>query len=109
MRILFVLPELPHPPFTGAHTRPLTLLRAAALQHEVAAVGAAPAEADLSLLREICAEVRVAPAGAARPAPRRGLAAGRRLVTPVPLVSAGRSRAVSDLVDEMVKRSSSRT
>ncbi|HEY5169118.1 MAG TPA: hypothetical protein VIK03_06970 [Thermoleophilia bacterium] len=63
MRILFVLPELPHPPFTGAHTRPLTLLRAAALQHEVAAVGAAPAEADLSLLREICAEVRVAPAG----------------------------------------------
>ena len=23
MRILFVLPELPHPPFTGAHTRPL--------------------------------------------------------------------------------------
>jgi glycosyltransferase involved in cell wall biosynthesis len=103
MRILFVLPELPHPPFTGAHTRPLTLLRAAARTHEVAAVGAAPAEADLTLLQEICAEVRVAPAGAARPAPRRGLAAGRRLVTPVPLVSAGRSRAISDLVDEMVK------
>ena len=103
MRILFALPDLPHPPFTGAHTGPLTLLRAAALHHEVAAVGAAPAAADLSLLRELCAEVRVAPAGAAGPAPRRGLAAGRRLVTPVPLVSAGRSHAVSELVDEMVE------
>jgi len=102
MRMLFVLPELPHPPLTGVHTRPLTLMRAAALHHEVAVVGAAPAEADLSLLRELCAEVRVAPAGAAGPAPRRGLAAGRRLVTPVPLVSAGRSHAISDLVDEMV-------
>ena len=102
MRILFVLPDLPHPPFTGAHTRPLTLLRAAARAHEVAVVGAAAADADLSLLRELCADVRVAPAGAARPARRRTLAAGRRLVTPVPLVSAGRSRAVSELVDEMV-------
>jgi glycosyltransferase involved in cell wall biosynthesis len=103
MRILFVLPELPHPPFTGAHTRPLTLLRAAARRHEVAAVGAAPPDADLSPLRDICAEVLVAPAGAARPARRRTLAAGRRLVTPVPLVSAGRSGAISALVDELAK------
>jgi polysaccharide biosynthesis protein PslH len=102
MRILFVLPDLPHPPFTGAHTRPLMLLRAAARKHEVAVVGAAPPEADLTLLEELCVEVRMTPNGAARPVRRRGLAAGRRLVTPVPLVSAGRSRAVSDLVDEMV-------
>ena len=102
MRILFVLPELPHPPFTGAHTRPLTLMRAAALRHQIAVVGAAPDGADLSLLRELCDEVRVAPAGAARPARRRALAAGRRLVTPVPLVSLGRSRAIAELVDEMV-------
>ena len=102
MRILFVLPDMPHPPFTGAHTRPLMLMRAAALRHEVAVVGAARADADLSLLRELCADVRVAPAGAARPASRRGLAAGRRLVTPVPLVSAGRSHAISALVGEMV-------
>ena len=101
MRILFVLPELPHPPFTGAHTRPLTLLRAAARTHEVAVVGAAPAEADLSLLEELCAEVRVAPAGAARPARRRTMAAGRRLVTPVPLVSTGRSKAIAALVDDL--------
>jgi len=102
MRILFVLPDLPHPPFTGAHTRPLTLLRAAARSHEVAVVGAAADDADLTVLRGLCAEVRVAPAGAARPARRRTLAAGRRLVTPVPLVSAGRSRAVSELVTEVV-------
>ena len=51
MRILFVLPDLPHPPFTGAHTRPLTLMRAAARRHELAAVGAAPADADLSVIR----------------------------------------------------------
>ena len=102
MRILFVLPELPRPPFTGAHTRPLTLMRAAALGHQIAVVGAAPDGADLSLLRELCDEVRVAPAGAARPARRRALAAGRRLVTPIPLVSLGRSRAIAGLVDEMV-------
>ena len=102
MRILFVLPDLPHPPFTGAHTRPLTLLRAAARAHEVAVVGAARADADLSVLHEICAEVRTAPAGEARPARRRTFAAARRLATPVPLVSAGRSRAISGLVDEVV-------
>jgi glycosyltransferase involved in cell wall biosynthesis len=102
MRILFVLPELPHPPFTGVHTRPLTLMRAAAKRHEVACAGAAPPDADLSLVRELCEEVRVAPVGAAGPAPRRTLAAGRRLVSPVPLVSTGRSHAVSVLVDELV-------
>jgi glycosyltransferase involved in cell wall biosynthesis len=102
MRILFVLPDLPNPPFTGAHSRPLTLLRAAARAHEVAVVGAAAKDADLSLLRELCDVVKVAPVGEARPARRRTLAAGRRLVTPVPLVSAGRSRAVSELVDEVV-------
>jgi glycosyltransferase involved in cell wall biosynthesis len=101
MRILFVLPDLPNPPFTGAHTRPLTLLRAAVRDHEVAVVGGAGENADLSLLHELCAEVRVAPAGAARPAPRRTLAAGRRLITPVPLVSAGRSAAVAALVDDL--------
>lgn len=100
MRILFVLPDLPHPPFTGAHTRPLTLLRAATRAHQVAVVGAAPADADISLLHELCVEVWVAPAGAARSAPRRALAAGRRLLTPVPLVSAGRSAAIGELVDE---------
>ena len=102
MRILFVLPEIPHPPFTGVHTRPLTLMRAAARRHEVACVGAAPPDADLRLVREICEDVRVAPVGLAGPTPRRMMAAGRRLVSPVPLVSAGRSHTVSALVDELV-------
>jgi glycosyltransferase involved in cell wall biosynthesis len=102
MRILFVLPDLPHPPFTSAHTRPLTLLRAAAQRHEVAVVGEARPDADLDVLREICADVRVAPAHEDAPARPPALTAGRRALTPVPLVSAGRSRAVSALVVQAV-------
>ena len=90
MRILFVLPELPHPPFTADHARPLTLLRAAVRSHEVAVAGAAPDDADLGPIEELCTEVRVAPAGGVTPARRKTLAAGRGLVSPVPLVSAGR-------------------
>jgi hypothetical protein len=101
MRILFVLPDLPHPPFTADHARPLTLLRAAARSHEVAVAGAAPDDADLGPLEELCAEVRVAPAGDVTPARRKTLAAGRGLVSPVPLVSAGRLPAVAALVEEM--------
>ena len=95
MRILFVLPDLPHPPLTGAHVRPLTLMRAAARHHEIAAVGAAPDGADLGVVEELCADVRVAPASGATPS-------GRRLVSPVPLVSRGRSYAVAALVQELV-------
>ena len=102
MRILFVLPELPHPPFTGAHTRPLTLMRAAAAEHEVAVVGAAPKDADLSLIRELCDDVRLVHSTAAGPTGSRGLSAGRRLVSPVPLVSTGRLRSIAHLVDEAV-------
>ncbi len=65
-------------------------------------MGAATADADLSVLRELCADVRVAPAGEATPAVRRAGSAGRRLVSPVPLVSRGRSKAVAALVDEVV-------
>ncbi len=103
MRILFVLPDLPHPPFTGAHTRPLTLMRAAAQRHEIAAVGAAPSGADLSVVEELCADVRVAPASGAKPAGRRAAASGRRLVSPVPLVSRGRSATLARLVDAAVE------
>lgn len=102
MRILFALPDLPHPPFTGAHTRPLALLRAAARRHEVAAVGAAPEGADLSALEALCTEVRVAPARVGRPAGRSAVA-GRRLVSPVPLVSRGRSAALAKLVQEVAE------
>jgi len=104
MRILFVLPELPSPPYTAAQARSLTLLRAAARSHEVAALGAAPDDADLSLVQELTSELLVAPAAEAEPVRRRTLAAGRRLVSPVPLVSAGRSRVVAALIDELVGR-----
>lgn len=103
MRILFVLPELPHPPYTADHARPLALLRAAADSHEVAAVGAAPDDADLGALEELCAEVRVAPAGKVTPARRTTLAAGRGLLSPVPLVGAGRLPAVETLVEELAE------
>jgi glycosyltransferase involved in cell wall biosynthesis len=104
MRILFVLPELPYPPFTATQARPLTLLRAAARAHEIAVVGAAPDDADLSLVRELSSELVVAPSSEADPVRRRTLAAGRKLVSPVPLVSAGRSRVVAGLVDDLARR-----
>jgi glycosyltransferase involved in cell wall biosynthesis len=104
MRILFVLPELPYPPFTATQARPLMLLRAAARAHEIAVVGAAPDDADLSLVRELSSELVVAPSSEADPVRRRTLAAGRKLISPVPLVSAGRSRVVAGLVDELARR-----
>ena len=99
MRFLFVLPDLPTAPFTGAHTRPLTMLRAAARAHEVIAVGAAPPDADLGALRELCVDVLSVTDAQARPASRRMLAAGRRMISPVPLVGRGRSAAVAALVE----------
>jgi glycosyltransferase involved in cell wall biosynthesis len=104
MRILFVLPELPYPPFTATQARPLMLLRAAARAHEIAVVGAAPDDADLRLVRELSSELVVAPSSEADPVRRRTLAAGRKLISPVPLVSAGRSRVVAGLVDELARR-----
>jgi len=102
MRLLFVLPDLPTAPFTGAHTRPLTMLRAAARTHEIVATGAAPPGADLSALRELCVAVLSVSSTQARPASRRMLAAGRRLLSPVPLVGRGRSEAVAALVEQAI-------
>jgi hypothetical protein len=102
VRILFVLPDLPTAPFTGAHTRPLTMLRAAARAHEVVAVGSAPPGADLGPLRELCGGVLAVSSSEARPAGRRMLAAGRRALSPVPLVGRGRSEAVAALVQQAV-------
>jgi glycosyltransferase involved in cell wall biosynthesis len=80
------------------------LLRAAARAHEIAVVGAAPDDADLRLVRELSSELVVAPSSEADPVRRRTLAAGRKLISPVPLVSAGRSRVVAGLVDELARR-----
>jgi hypothetical protein len=98
VRILFVIPDLPQTPFTGAHTRPLTMLTAAARRHEIVAVGAAPPGADFGPLHDLCAEVDWVTLDEARPFVRRVLANGRRVLTPVPLLSRGRSQAVAGLV-----------
>ena len=55
--VLFVAPELPHAPLTGAHTRPLSIIRALTPDYDVAVVGAAPSGADLSALEATGAQV----------------------------------------------------
>ena len=104
MRILFVVPDLPQTPFTGAHTRPLTMLTAAARNHEIVAVGAAPPGSDFGPLHELCTEVNWVTLDEARPLSRRVLASGRRVLTPVPLLSQGRSQAIAALVKDAVAR-----
>jgi hypothetical protein len=104
VHILFVVPDLPQTPFTGAHTRPLTMLTAAARNHEIVAVGAAPPGSDFGPLHELCTEVNWVTLDEARPLTRRVLASGRRVLTPVPLLSQGRSQAIAGLVKDAVAR-----
>ena len=102
MRILFVLPDLPQAPLAGTHTRPLSMLKAAARSHEVVAVGQGRQDADLGPLRGSARDVLSVSSSAARPAGRRALAAGRRALSPVPLIGRGRSRAVAALVERAI-------
>src|SRR5674476_1249045 len=87
------------PPLVAA-TRPSAHSSSTTLRS--ASAGAAPTDADLSVVEELCAEVRVAATSGGRPGGTRAAAPGRRLVTPVPLVSRGRSRALAGLVKEIV-------
>jgi len=104
-RILVVAPDLPHPPFTGAHTRPLSLIRALARHHEVVAVGAAAPGADLAPLEELCVAVGRLRAQPYRRGPARSvLSAARRGLTPVPLIGRSASPALARLVDSAVER-----
>jgi len=104
VRILFVIPDLPQTPFTGAHTRPLTMLTAAARRHEIFAVGAAPPGSDFGALNDLCSELDWVTLDEARPLTRRVLAGGRRVLTPVPLLSRGRSQAIAGLVARAAAR-----
>lgn len=101
MRLFVVTPELPLPPYTGAYARPMAMLSAAARTHEVVLVGTAPADADLSALHALCIDVHVVPEAPIRRGRRSAASAGRRLVTPVPLVTEGRSRAVRAVVEHV--------
>ena len=68
--ILFLTPQLPHPPHQGAAIRNLNLIKIAAQRHDVAVYSfiRSPDEADaVAVLREWCSEVRTFPA------PRRNL------------------------------------
>ena len=69
-RILFLTPQLPHPPHQGAAIRNLNLIKIAARKHPVAVYSfvRSPGEAEAAkVLREWCDEVRTFPA------PTRGL------------------------------------
>jgi hypothetical protein len=105
MRIVFVVPELPHPPFTGAHTRPLSMIKALALSHSVVAVGAAPPDADLALMHELCAHVLSGThQTAARSPAHAALSTLRRSLSPVPFISQSQSAVLQELVSEAVQR-----
>ena len=104
-RILVVAPDLPHPPFTGAHTRPLSLIRALARRHEVVVVGSAAPGADLAPLEELCLAVGRLRAEPYRRGPVRSLfSAARQGLTPVPLIGRSFSPAMARLVDSTVER-----
>jgi glycosyltransferase involved in cell wall biosynthesis len=119
MRVLFVTPELPHPPYTGAHTRPLSMMRAlAAAGHEIVAVGLLPdgpdgpdpgattsqSGAGADPLRELCAEVVALPSADARDSRRALLSRGRKLLSPVPLIGKGYDPILADLIARTAAR-----
>ena len=102
--MLFVAPELPHPPLTGAHTRPLSIIKALVREYEVTVVGAAAPGADLSTLHQTGAAVRsLEMAPYVRSMVGATLARSRQLVSPVPLLSRsyfeGMGRAVQEGIE----------
>ena len=104
-RILLVAPDLPHPPFTGAHTRPLSILAALSRDHEVIVCGAASPQADLSALHALCAGVERSPVDPYAHGPAHTLLSrARRELTPVPLLSRSHSAALAELVSAAVTR-----
>jgi len=104
-RILVVAPDLPHPPFTGGHLRPLSLITALAHDHEVVVVGAARPGADLGALERLCLAVERLPARPfARGPVRLVTSALRRTITPVPFINRSRSAALAEIVASAVAR-----
>ena len=102
-KVLFVAPELPPAPLTGAHTRPLSIIQALAADYDVTVVGAAPAGANLTALDAAGARViSLDMAPYARSITRAALAAARQLVSPVPLISRGYSPVIGRLVREAI-------
>ncbi len=103
--VLVVAPELPLEPLTGAHTRPLSIVRALLRQYDVTVVGSAPPAADLSALQSTGAAIRsLAAAPYERSIAGRALARARQAVSPVPFLSRsyfeGMGRAVQKAVED---------
>jgi glycosyltransferase involved in cell wall biosynthesis len=93
-RILFLTPQLPHPPHQGAAIRNLNLIKIAAQRHEVALYSfvRTPDEAEAAgVLREWCGEVRTFPA------PKRGLAERALLTAFSPEPDMGRRLQLAEL------------
>ena len=103
--VVAVLPDLPHPPYTGAHTRPLSLLRALQHHHTLVVVGAAPEDADLEEVGSLADELVVLRRDAWQgPPQRRPLAAARRVLTPVPLSLTAERADLAEAVRETTRR-----
>ncbi len=103
MRIVLVTQELPHPPFTGAHVRPLSMLAALAAHHEVIVAGPAPHGAELGDLEARYRVVRFATSTAARGRARATLSTARRSLSPVPLIARSRSAALQIEIERTVR------
>ncbi len=104
MRVLFVAPELPCAPLTGAHTRPLSIMRAlAAAGHEIVAVGTVASPSGEAVVADevsaLCAEVLSVPAVDATPRGRGTLSRARKWLSPVPLIGRSRNASVAGLVE----------
>ena len=105
MKVLVVAAELPNMPYTGMHTRPLSLIRALSTCHEVICVGTLPHEGDDTELQGLCTAVEsVRRPVAARSQHRVALASMRTLVTPVPLISQAKDPLLRRLVDQALLR-----
>ena len=95
-RILFLTPQLPHPPHQGAAIRNLNLIKIAAERHELALYSfvRTPAEAEAAdVLREWCAEVRTFPA------PKRSLVERALLTAFSPEPDMGRRLQLAELAE----------
>jgi polysaccharide biosynthesis protein PslH len=105
VRVLVVAAELPNMPYTGMHTRPLSLIRALSAHHEVICVGTLPHGGDDTELQELCTTVEsVRQPVAARSPYRAALSSMRALATPVPLISQADDSVLTRLVDQAVLR-----
>jgi polysaccharide biosynthesis protein PslH len=108
LRVLAVIPDLPHPPFIGFHVRVLSLLEAVSAGNDLAVVGSAPPGADLSTVRSLCRRLEHT-ANAQNTAlltnrvhPRVLLSRARRTLLPLPTIRGSYSPDIAKLVRRLL-------